>query len=111
MKFDFKKLLLFIFYISICRCQEFPKFLQTQLSNPDQSAGDANGGDSGEFLRRNQPMEHIFIPFINTLEAEYNPLFMDIKKYRKKLLEPDKGLKYKKKISDQLNSEVKNLIS
>lgn len=107
------KFLFFVLTISLCLGinvqKNFPKFLQ--IKNPDQPAGDANGGDSGEFLRRNQPQEHIFIPLINTLEAEYNPLFKDIRKFRKKQLEPDKGLKFKKKINEQLNSEVKKLIS
>ena len=51
-----------------------PKFNFIQLKNPDQVAGDSVGGDNGEFLRRNQPQEHIIIPLINSLEAEYNSI-------------------------------------
>jgi hypothetical protein len=88
----------------------YPKFLQISASNPDQAAGGAGGGDSGEFLRRNQPQEHIIIPLINSLEAEYNPLFSDIRKYRRKVNKIDKGIEYKKKLNFLLNSQLLSLL-
>jgi hypothetical protein len=88
-----------------------PKFIQIQTNfrNPDQVAADSGGGDSGEFLRRNQPQEHIFIPLIDTLEAEY--LIPEIRKYRKIVTKPDKGIKLKLKIDEELNKEVNKIIS
>ena len=82
---------------------ESPYFLQVTTENPDQPAGGSAGGDNGEFMRRNQPQEHIIIPLINSLEAEYNPLFSDIRKYRKKVTKKDKGIEYRKKINNLLN--------
>jgi hypothetical protein len=86
-----------------------PKFLQ--VKNPDQPSGDSNGGDSGEFLRRDQPAEHILIPLINELEAEY--IFIpDIRTYRNKeerqYAHTEKLLKYNEeegKIVEKLLSE------
>ena len=31
--------------------------------NPDEVLADSNGGDNGEFVRRNQPQEHVIIPW------------------------------------------------
>jgi hypothetical protein len=85
---------------------------ESEYKNPDQVAGDSVGGDSGEFLRRNQPQEHIIIPLINILEAEYNPWFApNIKKYRKELVKPDKGLKFMKKLNEELNKEVNKIVN
>lgn len=64
----------------------------------------------GEFLRLNQPQEHIIIPLINSFEVEYNPFVApSIKKYRKdlvKYLKKDKDLKFKMKQDEELNAEV-----
>jgi hypothetical protein len=79
------------------------------VANPDQVASDSGGGDNGEFLRRNQPQEHIIIPLINSLEAEYT-FAPDIKKYRKKLNEPNKGIKFIIKRNEDLNKKVENLL-
>lgn len=53
--------------------------------NPDEVLADSNGGDNGEFVRRNQPQEHVIIPLINNLEAEYSPI-IDIRKYREEMI-------------------------
>lgn len=87
-----------------------PKFLQISASNPDQAAGGSGGGDNGEFLRRNQPQEHIIIPLINSLEAEYNPVFTDIRKYRRKVNKKDRGIEYKKKLNNFLNIQLQSLL-
>ena len=88
------------------------KFKFIQLDNPDQVAGDSVGGDNGEFLRRNQPQEHIIIPLINTLEAEYNSIFApDIKNFRKEAVKPDKGVKFKVNISKELDGQVQKLLN
>jgi len=64
----------------------------------------------GEYLRLNQPQEHIIIPLINSFEVEYNPFVAPkIKKYRKdlvKFLKADKDLKFKMKQNDELNAKV-----
>lgn len=56
--------------------------------NPDETLADINGGNNGEFLRRNQPQEHIIIPLINSLEAEYTPL-ADIRKSTEEILKEE----------------------
>ena len=64
----------------------FPKFIQ--IKNPEQSAGFAGGGDSGEFTRWHQPQEHMLVPFVLDIQADYNPwVAHDIKKFRKKYVE------------------------
>jgi hypothetical protein len=95
--------------------KQFPKFTQkvevvSNFKNPNEPAADSNGGDSGEFLRRNQPQEHILIPLINSLEAEY-VLIPDIRKYRRTITSTDRGVEYRKKMNKDLNNEVKNLLS
>jgi hypothetical protein len=56
-----------------------PKFLQIQ--NPDQPNGGSSGGQSGEFVRRDQITEHIMIPLLNTFEVEF-PFAKDIRAFR-----------------------------
>jgi hypothetical protein len=80
------------------------------IKNPDQVAADSGGGDNGEFLRRNQPQEHLIIPLINNLEAEYSPLFSDIKKFRKKAVEKDKGIVIRIKEDKELVEEINKLL-
>ena len=76
MKFCLLKVIIFIFY--------FHNILTVKLKNPDEVLADSNGGNNGEFMRRNQPQEHVIIPLINSLEAEYTPN-IDIKEFRKNL--------------------------
>ena len=67
--------------------------VKIKSKNPDEVLADSNGGDSGEFVRRNQPQEHLIIPLINYSEAEYIPN-IDIRKYRQDII---KQLKYNNK--------------
>lgn len=60
-------------------------FVKIRSRNPDEVLADSNGGDNGEFVRRNQPQEHLIIPLINSLEAEYAPN-IDIRKYREEMI-------------------------
>ena len=70
--------------------------VKIKSKNPDEVLADSNGGDSGEFVRRNQPQEHLIIPLINSSEAEYIPN-IDIRKYRQDIIEQLKyNNKYKK---------------
>jgi hypothetical protein len=63
------------------------------VKNPDQSLQAAASGGNAEFLRRNQPPEHVLIPLINTQEADYNPFVApDIREYRKRKLQEDKDI-------------------
>ena len=45
MKFCLLKVIIFIFY--------FHNILTVKLKNPDEVLADSNGGNNGEFLRRN----------------------------------------------------------
>ena len=109
------KLLIFILLVEFSfNKKQFPKFTQkveavSNLKNPNEPAADSNGGDSGEFLRRNQPQEHILIPLINSVEAEY-VLIPDIRKYRKTVT-TDRSVEIRKKRNKDLNDEVTNLLS
>ena len=38
--------------------------LASSLRNPDEVMADSNSANNGEFIRRNQPPEHIIIPLI-----------------------------------------------
>ena len=58
---------------------KYPKFIQVQ--NPDQPVGDAGGGNSGEFVRKDQITEHILIPLLSTFDVEF-PFAKDIREYR-----------------------------
>ena len=80
------------------------RFSQVVTKNPDQVAGGSGGGDNGEFLRRNQPQEHIIVPLINSLEAEY-VFAPDIRKYRKSLTKTDKGIEFRLKINKEMNQQ------
>ena len=78
--------------------------------NPDQPAASSGGGDSGEFVRRHQVQEHLFVPLINQVEGDYNPYFnTDIKKYRVQMTKLDKNILLlakidKEKKKDELNN-------
>jgi hypothetical protein len=85
-------------------------FRFANIKNPDQVAADSGGGDNGEFLRRNQPQEHLIIPLINNLEAEYNPVFSDIKKFRKKSVKKDKGIVFRIKEDKELTEKINKLL-
>jgi hypothetical protein len=63
--------------------------------NPDQALQAASTGSSSEYMRRNQPPEHVIIPLINTQEASYNPFVApDIREYRRKRLQTDKDIDF-----------------
>ena len=49
MKFCLLKVIIFIFY--------FHNILTVKLKNPDEVLADSNGGNNGEFMRRNQLIE------------------------------------------------------
>ena len=104
-------ILIIVFARNNYKIDDFKKSRFAGVENPDQPGAASMGGDNGEFLRRNQPQEHIIVPLINILEAEYNPLFMDIKKFRKKELETDKGIEYRMKEDKELDARMKNLLS
>jgi len=70
---------------------KYPKFIQVQ--NPDQPAGGAGGGNSGEFVRRDQITEHILIPLLSTFDVEF-PFAKDIREYRQE---------YVKRIDEEVN--------
>lgn len=78
--------------------------------NPDQPSASSGGGDSGEFIRRHQPQEHLFIPLINSVTGDYNPYFQtDIKKYRKEKTKLDKNIKFLAKWEkENKKDELKN---
>lgn len=89
----------------------FLNIFTLKVKNPEQTAGDMGGGDSGQFVRRNQPIEHIIIPLMNKLNADYSKWSApDIKKWRTKELEKDKDLEYWKKRSERFASEAKMLL-
>ncbi len=71
-----------------------PQFLQIQ--NPDQPSGGSTGGNSGEFVRRDQITEHIMIPLLNTFDVEF-PFAKDIREFRKDYV-------------DKINSDVKRAL-
>ena len=74
--------------------------LKETIKNPDENLDSNNGGNNGEFNRRTQPQEHIVIPLINTLEAEYTPN-INIQDYTKSIVnEQDKQIKRTKKLSE-----------
>ena len=86
----------------------FPKFIQ--IKNPEQSAGFAGGGDSGEFTRWHQPQEHMLVPFVLDIQADYNPwVAPDIKKFRKQKLKVDRDLKFKLAEDNKNNKIMKDL--
>lgn len=100
MKFCLIKMIIFIF--------NFLNILTVKLKNPDEVLADSNGGNNGEFIRRNQPQEHVIIPLINSLEAEYTPN-IDIKEYRKIIVKEIDEIKSRmKKIDNELNKQFKN---
>lgn len=73
--------------------------IQNMIRNPDQPAASSGGGDSGEFIRRHQPQEHLFIPLINKQTGDYNPFFnTDIKIYRKENTKLDSNIKFLAKL-------------
>jgi len=84
--------------------------LKFKAKNPGDGASESGGGDNGEFLRRNQPQEHIIIPLINSLEVEY-PMISNIKDYRRERLMKDKNLDYKQKRIKEMQKELNNLIN
>ena len=43
------------------------------LQNPDEVMADSNSANNGEFIRRNQPPEHIIIPLITIQNVSYFP--------------------------------------
>jgi hypothetical protein len=43
------------------------------LQNPDEVMADSNSANNGEFIRRNQPPEHIIIPLISNQNVSYFP--------------------------------------
>lgn len=43
------------------------------MKNPDEVMADSNGGNSGEFIRRNQPPEHVIIPLLSNYTPIYFP--------------------------------------
>ncbi len=81
-----------------------------QLKNPDQPAGGSGGGNSGEFNRRDQVQEHVIIPLINTLEAEY--IFApNIKEYRQNFVaQSQAGMNRLNKINTRLNTQFSNIL-
>ena len=94
--------------------------IKIKIRNPDITAGSSGGGDSGEFERKHQPMEHIFVPILNTVEGDYNPYFnTNIKIYRQNKLQLDKGIKTelaiikenKGKISNDNTSEINSSVN
>jgi hypothetical protein len=100
-----------LIFVQFHTSKDFPKFLQFSSKNPDQVAGDTVGGDNGEFLRRNQPTEHLFVPLINNLQAEYNPMFNDIRKYRKEQVREDKGIKFQLKVGEEIDQKLKGMLN
>lgn len=73
-----------------------------EIMNPDIGTNSSGGGASGEFLRKHQPQEHLFVPVLNTMSGDYNPYFdTNIKEFRKKYLKIDPQLKYERLINQQ----------
>lgn len=95
-----------LFFLIILHSEAKFKF---KSKNPGDGASESGGGDNGEFLRRNQPQEHIIIPLINNLEVEY-PMISDIKDYRKQMLKKDKSLEIKQKRIKEMQKELSTLI-
>lgn len=82
-----------------------------QSGNPDQVAGSSTGGDNGEFLRRNQPQEHLFIPLINSLEVEYNPYVApDIREYRHKESKDERESKLRTKMDQYYEKQTQAIL-
>lgn len=80
--------------------------IKENLKNPEQPSGSSGGGDAGEFLRRHQVQEHLFVPLINNIEGDYNPYFdFDIKKYRKKETVLDKNIIFLSKLDKKYKDE------
>ncbi len=80
--------------------------IKIKIQNPEQPSGSSGGGDAGEFLRRHQVQEHLFVPLINNIEGDYNPYFdLDIKKYRKKEAVLDKNILFLAKLNKKYKDE------
>ena len=53
-----------------------------RLKSPDIPLSQAGLTNSGEFKRKHEPPEHLFIPLLNTIVGDYNPYFnTNISKY------------------------------
>lgn len=112
-KFGVKIRLVFLFSVFCLNEQlKLRVGLSTEAHNPDIGTNSSGGGASGEFLRKHQPQEHLFVPILNTMSGDYNPFFdTNIKDFRKKYLQLDPNLKYERTINKEKVLQLPGYVS